>query len=180
MLVCGAVNQIKQLRENGHDFSSMPLEVRAQIPTLRLWCLAEISAAVQQEILAIVVKCGYMRENPTSGDCRPFQADASVLGDLVDLIDVSTADATVYTDKQWILAEVERELGAKSLNQRVRAAISDRLAAQNSHIFFVLPVRMLMHWQLFILIAKRAFWQPLVVAIKSCCSCWHESTIILM
>eukprot|EP00218_Dolichomastix_sp_CCMP3274_P000811 CAMPEP_0170162468 /NCGR_PEP_ID=MMETSP0033_2-20121228/77100_1 /TAXON_ID=195969 /ORGANISM="Dolichomastix tenuilepis, Strain CCMP3274" /LENGTH=908 /DNA_ID=CAMNT_0010400093 /DNA_START=69 /DNA_END=2793 /DNA_ORIENTATION=+ len=102
---------------------ALPEEAFAKVAFLRVWCLAELAAAVERA-RPIVLLAG--RRGP-----RSFMPDLpDNLFRLRALVDVAKARASVESDRARILAHVARvEGGHETLNERLRSAIAGAAAA---------------------------------------------------
>jgi hypothetical protein len=124
LLVCSTqqevldVNSQDKLSRKTHKLSQA---TRQQIPFLRVWCLAEIYAAVTSQ-LPIVMKAGSRRVGPDGNGY--FEKSDEMLLNLACMIDIKNAEATKQSDKDIILEQVEGPGGGvAALNAAVRGIL---------------------------------------------------------
>jgi hypothetical protein len=124
LLVCSELQDVLHMdafdwiSRNTHKLSEA---TRQQIPFLRVWCLAEINAAVTCP-LPIVMKAGSRRVGPDGNGY--FKKSDKMLANLAVMIDIRNAEATKPSDKTNILEQVESSGGGvAALNAAVRGAL---------------------------------------------------------
>eukprot|EP00854_Cymbomonas_tetramitiformis_P001101 gene1101-1654_t len=109
---------------------AMPLETRSKLPFLRIWCVAELFAAVQADVAVVVMAgvhkrpCGVLDHTHDSVHDFGFEyIDLYVLDAIEQTLDVSKAESAVEADRVRILAELEAACGSNVVNEVVRDAI---------------------------------------------------------
>ena len=100
----------------------IPVSDRKKISFLRVWCLVEIAAAAKKIGMLKVMKCGSYRLN-ADGSVR-FESKTCLLGKLSRLIDIKHAEATVESDKNRILTDIQGSLTIDYLNGVVRGVLA--------------------------------------------------------
>jgi hypothetical protein len=110
------------------NISNLSHSSRSQIALFRIWCLAEIHAAVIHNRV-IVMKCGECKFSKLHLESTPshhwFHSDVKMLIALYFHVDVSHAEATVAADRERIMNYVESAGGGvDAVNRAVRGAIT--------------------------------------------------------
>jgi hypothetical protein len=100
----------------------IPASDRKKIAFLRVWCLVEIAAAAKKADMPRIMKCGSYRIN--SDGSVGFDSKLTLLMILVFLIDINKAEATVESDKNRILADIQSTLSIEGLNGIVRGVLA--------------------------------------------------------
>jgi ankyrin repeat protein len=124
LLVCSEQQEVLDM--NPQDMLSrkthkLSQATRQKIPFLRVWCLAEINAAVTSQ-LPIVMKAGSRRVGPDGNGY--FEKSDEMLRKLAYMINIRNAEATKQSDKDIILEQVEGPGGGvAALNAAVRGAL---------------------------------------------------------
>merc|ERR1719424_62243 len=94
----------------------LPEPVRKSIAFLRIWCLAEVVAALEVEVV-IVMKTGRL-------EGRRFEPDADMTWAMRKVVDVGQAEAAVPADRERILADARTKPGGlEGINARVTSTI---------------------------------------------------------
>lgn len=97
-------------------------ETRKKIAFFRVWCLVEMHAAIEINGMAIVMKGGH--HTRTSGGFIGFKSYPGMLSKIGYMIDIHNAEATVQSDRDRIMADIEKNPGGvDALNRSVRAAV---------------------------------------------------------
>lgn len=124
-IVCTATREVRELtlyQYMTRDISILPASVRAAISFFRVWCLAELHAAIDFKT-PIFMKCGnYKIEADNSLD---FVEDNEMCNKLYELVDVNNAESTVPEDKAKIMNELKEVPGGiPRVNNLVRGFIN--------------------------------------------------------
>lgn len=101
----------------------LPKEVRQSIAFLRIWCLAEVMAAVDVD-MAVIMKTGKMVSDSDKKGGIGFLGSHSMSHAVVNIIDVSQAEAAVDEDRKRILNQARNKPGGLDrINARVQSAV---------------------------------------------------------
>ena len=137
MLVCTSLPEVARLSWSRYDRYLLSEETKKKIAFFRVWCLVEIQTAVLSPGAVIIMKGGSHEAateqgvsgaQEVSGDVR-FVSNKSMLEKMKHVIDVANADASVPSDKERILREVENGPGgARGLNRTIKGTVGGALA----------------------------------------------------
>lgn len=95
----------------------LPKEVRNSIAFLRIWCLAEVIAAIDAKCV-MVMKTGHLTSS------HGFKGDIEMTKAVSIVVDVEQAEAAVQEDRERILAQAKaRPGGTYELNTKVTSAV---------------------------------------------------------
>lgn len=124
-IVCTATKEVQKLtlyQYMTRDISILPASVRAKISFFRVWCLAELHAAIKFKI-PVFMKCGnYKLEADTSLN---FVEDTEMCNKLYELVDVNNSESTVPEDKAMIMNQLKEVPGGiPHVNELVRGFIN--------------------------------------------------------
>ncbi len=122
VIVCSSLPDISV------NFDKLPSNIRVQIAFFRVWCLVEIHAAATSSGVHMMLKGGnHDRFNNTG---RPlFKSNQDTINALGNVVDIRKAEATILSDKERILADIEANGGVDELNRIVKRMISGSLSA---------------------------------------------------
>ncbi len=106
---------------------------RKAVPFLRVWCLAEIAAAFENDT-PLVMACGKraLKRCSAAETQRYFEVNNALLYNMQFLVSVEHAEATVASDKDMILDKVRASVGIAAVNRRVRGAIIGAMVASKA------------------------------------------------
>ena len=106
---------------------------RKAVPFLRVWCLAEIAAAFENNT-PLVFACGKhaLRRCGSAASERYFETNTALLYNMQFLVSVEHAEATVASDKDMILDRVRASVGIEIVNRLVRGAIIGAMVASRA------------------------------------------------
>ena len=124
LIVCSFIQEVKDFDWRdvlSRNVRKLPLSVRKLVAFLRVWCLAELNKAAMMPSMPIIMKCG-SHKLLDDGSVR-FTSDYEMLEKLSYLIDIKQSDATVQSDKDRILADVDNSCGIEYLNHVARGAL---------------------------------------------------------
>lgn len=95
---------------------------------MRVWCLVEAHKACTMQGMPIIMKGGSYALREDDGAII-FEPDWLMLWRLMDLVDISKAEATVESDKERILNDIVNGVGVNRLNSVIRGAIAGAYSA---------------------------------------------------
>eukprot|EP01051_Picozoa_sp_SAG22_P002405 SAG22_NODE_105_length_20045_cov_23.373308_14_plen_978_part_00 len=108
---------------------AIPDEERPLVAATRVWCLAEVEAAMKHKNLVVLAGTAH-RQTEANGrrSAYRFVADSAMLYRMQFLVDVENADASVATDKERILASIrEQPGGTAAMDERIRSGLKTAL-----------------------------------------------------
>ena len=141
-VVCDASGQGSDLQRVGElsykqicdvGMACMQPNERKAVPFLRVWCLAEIAAAFENDT-PLVMACGKcaLKRCSAAESQRYFEVNTALLYNMQFLVSVEHAEATVASDKDMILDKVRASVGIDAVNRRVRGAIIGAMVASRA------------------------------------------------
>jgi hypothetical protein len=123
MVVCSSLKEVEDMAYKDYmsgNIHALPQAVRKKICFMRVWCLVEAQQACQMGI-PYIMKCGSYEVDENGGVC--FKSNKEMLKRMIYLVDVNKAEATVASDRERIIADVEKTVGKKTLNSTIRGSI---------------------------------------------------------
>ena len=136
LVVCSSLKEVAELdgfAAVSRDISALPKKIRDKIAFLRVWCLVEIYSATQCKDMPIIMRGGSYRR--IDKNTCIFDHNFDMLSNMLFLIDISKAEATVAKDKEDILNLItdngKDADGIKKLNGKVRGTIISSSSSSN-------------------------------------------------
>jgi hypothetical protein len=130
VLVCTHLPEIIEMHESdviARNISVLSPATRRQVAFFRVWCLVEIQAAAMTQGMAVIMKGG--SHHIKDDGSVEFNSNRDMLTILLFLVDIANAEATVPSDRERILQQVEQfEGGTEGLNNKVKGIISGSLS----------------------------------------------------
>ena len=97
---------------------------RKKIAFLRVWCLVEIAAAAEKPDMPRIMKCGgHSIDRQGDIDLISFTSNNDLFVRLGFMIDINNAEATVESDKDRILNDIEKSVTIDHVNHIVRGIL---------------------------------------------------------
>jgi hypothetical protein len=123
MVVCSSLKEVEKM-DDGDVYSgniqAIPDTVRKKICFMRVWCLVEAQQACKMGI-PYIMKCGsYSLDG--KGDVH-FNANGNMLENMIYLVNVEKAEATVASDRERIIESIKKDVGMEALNSIIRGSI---------------------------------------------------------
>jgi hypothetical protein len=117
---------------------AIPKEERSLVAACRVWCLAEIDAAMRYDKPLVVMAGSAVQQTEANGrrSAYRFVADGPMLRNMPFLIDIESADATVAADKEMILSAISQQPGGTAaMNTHIKSEL--QTAHELSHLVSV-------------------------------------------
>lgn len=130
LIVCSSLLSVTSLQHAdmmSRNIAAILPEDRLQLAFLRVWCLVEVHAAILSGAV-IILKAG--THDTFLENQMHFVSNISMPRNLVHFVDIRSAEATIPSDKQRILSDIESSgKGIESINDTIRAFLSGAVMA---------------------------------------------------
>ena len=123
MVICSARKEVEEmdtLDAWAGKTHLIPEHVRKMICFMRVWCLVEAQQACKMGI-PYIMKCGSYALRDDGNVV--FNENEEVLRNMIYLVNVQKAEASVASDRERILQSIEADVGIDKLNSTIRGSI---------------------------------------------------------
>jgi hypothetical protein len=127
LCVCSYVDSVVEMEYFdviSRKIDLIPANDRKKIAFLRVWCLVEIAAAAEKPYMPRIMKCGgHSIDRHGDIDIIRFTSNLNLFLKLGIMIDINKAEATVESDKERILNDIEKSSSVDHVNHIVRGIL---------------------------------------------------------
>ena len=123
MVVCSSLKEVEDMDVSqvlSGRIEGLPGAVRKKICFMRVWCLVEAQQACKMG-MPYIMKCGSYALD-ANGDVH-FEHNDKMLSNMMYLVNIEKAEATVTSDKEHILKSIDEGVGKEALNCTIRGSI---------------------------------------------------------